>query len=90
MAQLSESLVREAIRRIRAGHMHHLTANEIDQALWGWLMLNGHECCRRRPCIRPGAGPCTMPAQETSVTPIAKQMPAQCLRSASMKCSFNP
>lgn len=43
MAQLSESLVREAIRRIRGRHMHHLTINEVEQALWAWLMLNGFE-----------------------------------------------
>jgi hypothetical protein len=43
MAQLSESLARDAIRRIRSNHLHCLTANEIDQALWAWLMLNGFE-----------------------------------------------
>lgn len=59
MAQLSEPLAREAIRRIRAGHMHGLTANEIDQALWAWLMLNGHEprprACR---CNHPDPAKC--------------------------------
>jgi hypothetical protein len=43
MAQLSESLARDAIRRIRSNQLHCLTANEIDQALWAWLMLNGYE-----------------------------------------------
>jgi hypothetical protein len=43
MAQLSESLVRSAIRFIREDKKLVLTINEVDQALHAWLMLNGHE-----------------------------------------------
>lgn len=58
MAQLSEPLARDAIRRIRSNQLHCLTANEIDQALWAWLMLNGYE---------------PRPTQETSLTPAEEE-----------------
>lgn len=41
MAQLSESLVREAIRSIREDRKLPLTINEVDQALHAWLKLHG-------------------------------------------------
>lgn len=42
MAQLSESLVRVAIRGIRENRKLYLTINEVDQALHAWLKLNGY------------------------------------------------
>jgi|SRR5277367_6770642 len=42
MAQLSESLVRDAIRIIDEKQKLHLTINEVRQALYAWLHLHGH------------------------------------------------
>lgn len=40
MAQLSEKLVRDAIKCIREERKLMLTINEVDQALHAWLTLN--------------------------------------------------
>ncbi len=42
MAQLSEQLVRNAIRIIDEKQKLNLTVNEVRQALYAWLQLNGH------------------------------------------------